>query len=85
MRRLGPIVRLRRRWPVIRWRRFGAIAWLRCGRAGTDMRTRLGQAELPNPILTASGCAGAGRFASAGRSFGAGALPGRFTGGMDAG
>src|SRR5450755_4273711 len=28
---------------------------------GTDMRTRLGQAELPNPILTASGCAGAGR------------------------
>ena len=27
----------------------------------TDIRGRLGQAELPNPILTASGCAGAGR------------------------
>jgi dihydroorotate dehydrogenase (NAD+) catalytic subunit len=27
----------------------------------TDLRARLGQAELPNPILTASGCAGAGR------------------------
>jgi dihydroorotate dehydrogenase (NAD+) catalytic subunit len=26
-----------------------------------DLKTRLGQAELPNPILTASGCAGAGR------------------------
>jgi dihydroorotate dehydrogenase (NAD+) catalytic subunit len=26
-----------------------------------DLRTRLGQLELPNPILTASGCAGAGR------------------------
>jgi dihydroorotate dehydrogenase (NAD+) catalytic subunit len=26
-----------------------------------DMRTRLGQAELPNPVLTAAGCAGAGR------------------------
>jgi dihydroorotate dehydrogenase (NAD+) catalytic subunit len=26
-----------------------------------DLRTRLGQAELPNPILTASGCAGSGR------------------------
>jgi dihydroorotate dehydrogenase (NAD+) catalytic subunit len=26
-----------------------------------DLRARLGQAELPNPILTASGCAGAGR------------------------
>jgi dihydroorotate dehydrogenase (NAD+) catalytic subunit len=26
-----------------------------------DLRTRLGSAELPNPILTASGCAGAGR------------------------
>lgn len=26
-----------------------------------DLRTRLGQVELPNPILTASGCAGAGR------------------------
>jgi dihydroorotate dehydrogenase (NAD+) catalytic subunit len=26
-----------------------------------DLRSRLGQAELPNPILTASGCAGAGR------------------------
>ncbi len=28
---------------------------------GADLRARLGQAELPNPILTASGCAGAGR------------------------
>jgi dihydroorotate dehydrogenase (NAD+) catalytic subunit len=27
----------------------------------TDLRGRLGQNELPNPILTASGCAGAGR------------------------
>jgi dihydroorotate dehydrogenase (NAD+) catalytic subunit len=27
----------------------------------TDLRARLGQAELPNPILTASGCAGSGR------------------------
>jgi dihydroorotate dehydrogenase (NAD+) catalytic subunit len=27
----------------------------------TDLRARLGQAELPNPVLTASGCAGAGR------------------------
>jgi dihydroorotate dehydrogenase (NAD+) catalytic subunit len=27
----------------------------------SDLRTRLGQTELPNPILTASGCAGAGR------------------------
>jgi dihydroorotate dehydrogenase (NAD+) catalytic subunit len=27
----------------------------------TDMRARLGQAELPNPILTASGCASSGR------------------------
>jgi dihydroorotate dehydrogenase (NAD+) catalytic subunit len=27
----------------------------------TDLRTRLGHVELPNPILTASGCAGAGR------------------------
>ncbi len=27
----------------------------------TDLRARLGQTELPNPILTASGCAGAGR------------------------
>ncbi len=26
-----------------------------------DLRARLGQAELPNPILTASGCAGSGR------------------------
>jgi dihydroorotate dehydrogenase (NAD+) catalytic subunit len=26
-----------------------------------DLRTKLGQTELPNPILTASGCAGAGR------------------------
>jgi dihydroorotate dehydrogenase (NAD+) catalytic subunit len=26
-----------------------------------DLRTKLGQVELPNPILTASGCAGAGR------------------------
>ena len=26
-----------------------------------DLRTRLGDVELPNPILTASGCAGAGR------------------------
>jgi dihydroorotate dehydrogenase (NAD+) catalytic subunit len=26
-----------------------------------DLRARLGQAELPNPILTASGCASAGR------------------------
>jgi dihydroorotate dehydrogenase (NAD+) catalytic subunit len=26
-----------------------------------DLRTRLGSVELPNPILTASGCAGAGR------------------------
>lgn len=26
-----------------------------------DLRTRLGQVELPNPILTASGCASAGR------------------------
>jgi dihydroorotate dehydrogenase (NAD+) catalytic subunit len=26
-----------------------------------DLRGRLGQAELPNPILTASGCAGSGR------------------------
>jgi dihydroorotate dehydrogenase (NAD+) catalytic subunit len=28
---------------------------------GADLRVRLGQTELPNPILTASGCAGAGR------------------------
>ena len=27
----------------------------------TDLRTRLGHVELPNPILTASGCAGSGR------------------------
>jgi dihydroorotate dehydrogenase (NAD+) catalytic subunit len=27
----------------------------------TDLRTRLGHIELPNPILTASGCAGSGR------------------------
>jgi dihydroorotate dehydrogenase (NAD+) catalytic subunit len=27
----------------------------------TDLRARLGQAELPSPILTASGCAGSGR------------------------
>jgi dihydroorotate dehydrogenase (NAD+) catalytic subunit len=27
----------------------------------TDLRARLGQAELPNPVLTASGCAGSGR------------------------
>jgi dihydroorotate dehydrogenase (NAD+) catalytic subunit len=27
----------------------------------TDLRTRLGLTELPNPVLTASGCAGAGR------------------------
>jgi dihydroorotate dehydrogenase (NAD+) catalytic subunit len=27
----------------------------------TDLRARLGHVELPNPILTASGCAGAGR------------------------
>src|SRR2546426_6605793 len=27
----------------------------------TDFRTRLGHVELPNPILTASGCAGSGR------------------------
>jgi dihydroorotate dehydrogenase (NAD+) catalytic subunit len=27
----------------------------------TDLRARLGQVELPNPILTASGCAGTGR------------------------
>jgi dihydroorotate dehydrogenase (NAD+) catalytic subunit len=26
-----------------------------------DLRARLGQAELPNPVLTASGCAGSGR------------------------
>jgi dihydroorotate dehydrogenase (NAD+) catalytic subunit len=26
-----------------------------------DMRARLGQVELPNPVLTAAGCAGAGR------------------------
>ena len=26
-----------------------------------DLRTRLGHVELPNPIMTASGCAGAGR------------------------
>src|SRR5262249_27960588 len=26
-----------------------------------DLRPRLGQAELPNPVLTASGCAGSGR------------------------
>jgi dihydroorotate dehydrogenase (NAD+) catalytic subunit len=26
-----------------------------------DLRTRLGQTELPNPVLAASGCAGAGR------------------------
>jgi dihydroorotate dehydrogenase (NAD+) catalytic subunit len=28
---------------------------------GTDLRTRLGHVELPNPVLTASGCAGSGR------------------------
>src|SRR5499427_4282941 len=27
----------------------------------TDLRTRMGHVELPNPILTASGCAGPGR------------------------
>ena len=26
-----------------------------------DLRTRLGNVELPNPILTASGCASSGR------------------------
>src|SRR5580698_7304760 len=26
-----------------------------------DMRARLGHVELPNPVLTAAGCAGAGR------------------------
>src|SRR6266851_5365688 len=26
-----------------------------------DLRTKLGHVELPNPVLTASGCAGAGR------------------------
>ena len=26
-----------------------------------DLRTKLGHVELPNPIMTASGCAGAGR------------------------
>src|ERR1700724_4785173 len=26
-----------------------------------ELRTKLGHVELPNPILTASGCAGAGR------------------------
>jgi len=26
-----------------------------------DMRARIGQVELPNLVLTASGCAGAGR------------------------
>jgi dihydroorotate dehydrogenase (NAD+) catalytic subunit len=26
-----------------------------------DMRAKLGHVELPNPILTAAGCAGAGR------------------------
>ena len=26
-----------------------------------DLRTRLAHVELPNPILTASGCAGSGR------------------------
>jgi dihydroorotate dehydrogenase (NAD+) catalytic subunit len=26
-----------------------------------DLRARLGHVELPNPIMTASGCAGAGR------------------------
>ena len=28
---------------------------------GVDLRTKLGHVELPNPIMTASGCAGAGR------------------------
>jgi dihydroorotate dehydrogenase (NAD+) catalytic subunit len=28
---------------------------------GTDLRTRHGHVELPNPVLTASGCAGSGR------------------------
>jgi len=28
---------------------------------GTDLRARLGHIELPNPVLTASGCAGSGR------------------------
>lgn len=31
------------------------------GAAVTDLRARLGHIELPNPILTASGCAAAGR------------------------
>ena len=32
------------------------------GRAmAVDLRSRLGHVELPNPIMTASGCAGAGR------------------------
>ena len=31
------------------------------GAAMTDLRTRLGHVELPNPILTASGCASSGR------------------------
>jgi dihydroorotate dehydrogenase (NAD+) catalytic subunit len=39
---------------------------VRTARAGglavaTDLRTRLGHVELPNPVLTASGCAGSGR------------------------
>jgi dihydroorotate dehydrogenase (NAD+) catalytic subunit len=37
-------------------------AGAREGRAmAVDLRTRLGHVELPNPIMTASGCAGAGR------------------------
>jgi dihydroorotate dehydrogenase (NAD+) catalytic subunit len=42
------------------------VTGLRLARLGdsvvaADLRTRLGHIELPNPILTASGCAGAGR------------------------
>src|SRR5205809_1722034 len=36
--------------------------WARGGSpVAIDLRTRLGHVELPNPILTASGCAGSGR------------------------
>ena len=39
----------------------GAARTAAGGAAMTDLRTRLGHVELPNPILTASGCASSGR------------------------
>src|SRR5215470_9029871 len=61
-----------RTWARSRSTRSGRRAGSRAGRPSgrprteglpmaTDLRTRLGHIELPNPVLTASGCAGSGR------------------------